>query len=520
MAADEFRIIVETENKLKCVYPGGILPIRFDRDEGQMSAFELARRTISVFNSWLSNDRPRDRDTMCVIGSHLYSLLFPGEIDEVFRLLWARNAKKTSMRVVLEFLTPAEWLAELPWEFLYLPDTRKSEGFFLCAQKSLILTRTVQLAAPPPNDPISNAPVRILVVLAQPHLEDDVSDELAAELQRLSESIPGRIELRTYLRAGTGKGRVAGPTREDLRGWISDPEFPPDIVHFLGHGRYPLSRETRLEKGELALVNEENGEADWCSDKDFAGLFLDGATLPKLVFLHACEGGKTASYRGFKGLALSLIRAGVPNVVAMQYPVENVVATRFAGEFYKTLLEGAPIDAAVQSGRAKLGTALKLFPPTPLTPGAAASSAEDFSDRRFGSPIVFVQAWLGLTVFGRNPAIVAQEEEEEESIALPDVLPCPYGCKNYHKRDSRYCDQGLGELMACLNCRQLLRKEARVCSYCNVSQGKAAAAPSTIPVAERQVSGRQREAAERFRAAADSKPTHGSSSFGSGSSKV
>jgi RNA polymerase subunit RPABC4/transcription elongation factor Spt4 len=505
---NEFRIVAETENRLTCHTPQQVVPIREERTrEDEKRAFELARRTIAVFNDWLSHDKADDRDTMSVIGSHLYGLLFVGDIDVAFREVWRRRigeADPKPLRIVVEFQEEAAWLAELPWEFLYLPDAPgEPEGFFLSAQDGVILTRTVQQTSPDRGEPNQDDPIRILVILSQPKLEDHVSDALAKVLAGLSDVHPKRIELRTHLREGREPG-VPGPTRQDLAAWIGDRESPPDIVHFLGHGAYEYNRETRLERGALALVTPDSNESDWCSDKDFAG-FFDPARLPKLVFLHACESGTTASYRGFKGLALSLIKRGVPNVVAMQYPVNNELATSFASTFYEAALNGVPIDAAVQAGRQVLGTSLTRLA-APLKPNS------HYSDRRFGSPIVFVQAWQGLSVFGRGAD--ANDAQAAARLPVSDDLPCPYpSCKSFHKRFARFCDQGYGPLHTCEKCENLMREEALACSQCGTRRTTGTGAAVRAVLSSEAVVEAPRVAVDRFRASAESSPTHGGSGF-------
>lgn len=507
----EFRIIAESENKLTCNYPGQLFPIVFERSEADRRAFELARRTIAVFNGWLSNDKADDRDTMSVIGSHLYSALFPGDIDKAFRALWGqRNILEDppTLRIVLEFRDDAAWLAEMPWEFLYLPDAPgEIEGFFLCAQKRVILTRAAQLVPRERKQPRADDPIRILVILAQPSGEFEVSAKLVGVLDSLCKANPGQLELRTHIGVGRTAG-VPGPSRKDLACWIADAEFAPDIVHFLGHGMYEHNNQPRLEKGKLALVDEQTGAADWCSDKDFADLF-DPALLPKLVFLHACETGTTASYRGFKGLALSLIKRGIPNVVAMQYPVENAIANSFAKTFYEAALGGAPIDAAVQAGRQELGTGLTKLS-TQLKPDGGGGN---YSNRRFGSPIVFVQAWQGLSVFGRALGAATPAERDDTS---PNSLSCPYPtCQKFHKSTSRFCDQGFGPLVVCASCKRLMTGDARVCGQCGTPRGSDVdcrpAAPAERPVATRLEAAAP--ALDRFRASADSSATHGGTAF-------
>jgi len=517
MGAGEFRIIVENENKLICQCPGSIVDQRFERTSPEdKRAFELARRTIAVFNSWLSADKASDRDTMSVIGSHMYTLLFPHIVDELFRAALRERRQRQDpapLRVVLEFKPEAAWLAELPWEFLYLPETPdEPKGFFLSTKNDLILTRTVRLNVVQLGAPRLGRAARILLVLSEPLDEQSVSDALVAELQKLHDNT-GAVEVRSYLRVGSGAGRVKGPTRKDLAAWLKDPEFQPDIVHFVGHGCYSRGSDPRMERGELALVRPDDGNADWCSDEAFADMF-DEERLPKVVFLHACDSSKTTSYRGFKGVAQALIKLGVPNVVAMQYPVENVVATRFATSFYQALLGGVPIDTAVQRGRNDLGMQLHELAKE------HDARAEHFNNRRFGSPVVFVQQWLGLSLFGHDDAAEPGGGGGDD-IDLSSECACPYAkCKSFHARDSRFCEQGYGPLQTCVSrsCRRLMKQSVPTCPYCGTAQPGDARVSRPASVAP-SAGGTRLAAADRFRAAAESSAVHGSAALGRASGR-
>ena len=492
MARDQFHITVHDDKHIECQAPGELSPREHVRGPQERSAFELARRTLILFNSWLSDDSARDRDAMTVIGSHLYGLLFPGKFDDVFRNLMKKRGQEPPaepLRIVLEFRPEAEWMAALPWEFLYLPDIPdEKEGFFLSVDNDLILTRSVRLAALDVAKRAQSAvePIRILVVLSEPEGENTVSEDGLIELREIVQANPGKFQLKEYIRQGTGKAAMRGPTRFDFKNYLNDPKFVPDIVHFLGHGAYDgLKRDERREFGRIALIDggdKTPGEADWCSDKDFADLF-NPQRLPQLVFLHCCEGGVTRGYRGFKGVALSLVHRGIQNVVAMQYPVENAVANKFAATFYREVLKHGMIDVAVQAGRKALG--LELFELSKKQ----GREAEHFSDRRFGSPIAYIQSYHGLAIIG-----------QQEPIAL---LPCPYkGCGGSHDPDRhKFCPKGLGRLVLCTSCRTFNQDGEIVCANCG--QSLTQAAPSK-PIAPPAPIAAPSSAADRFRVAADS----------------
>ena len=65
--------------------------------------------------------------------------------------------------------------------------------------------------------------------------------------------------------------------------------------------------------------------------------------------------GATSSSRDpFGGVAQSLIRRGIPAVIAMQFPIPDKAAVALSRHFYRYLAAGQPVDAALTSARAFL----------------------------------------------------------------------------------------------------------------------------------------------------------------------
>ena len=50
-------------------------------------------------------------------------------------------------------------------------------------------------------------------------------------------------------------------------------------------------------------------------------------------------------------MSASLVECGIPAVIAMQFEVSDDMATLFAEEFYSSLVDGLPIDAALTETR-------------------------------------------------------------------------------------------------------------------------------------------------------------------------
>ena len=83
----------------------------------------------------------------------------------------------------------------------------------------------------------------------------------------------------------------------------------------------------------------------------FANLLADQNVL-RLVVLNSCEGARTTLTDPYAGVATTLIRLGVPAVVAMQFEISDDAAVLFAEELYTNLIgRQDPIDAAVAEAR-------------------------------------------------------------------------------------------------------------------------------------------------------------------------
>ncbi len=356
----EFRVIIEDLNRIRIFKPNRqTLP-------GEIQMDRLREQTINFHSRRLDSDDIEDREELTVLGSYLYRTLFDDKISREFKKDYdrAQNKPSTVLRLVLEFEPDARELAEWPWEYLYYPDTYRERGFFIAARARLVLSRHV-----PTNDEIvkdlkpEEKPLRILIAVSQPgNLPIAQYEPVVEEIENLKTRLPSAIEVETFHQ----------PSKRGLTNIVN--EFRPHVLHFIGHGKYTE------EGGFLALVEEEDkSTVRWIRDMDLADCFMD--FRPRLIFLQACEGAQTESYRAFRGLALQLVYSRVPAVVAMQYPVTNLVASRFAVKFYESVGEGKPIDLAVQEGRLELGLYL---------------TAENFSSRAFGSPVVYLQSAEGI----------------------------------------------------------------------------------------------------------------------------
>jgi len=114
----------------------------------------------------------------------------------------------------------------------------------------------------------------------------------------------------------------------------------PHVIHYLGHGT----------SSQLVLVDKDN-HVKLINDQEFGALFL-GRRSVRLVVLNACASAQAGNGSLFSGMGPALVKAGVPAVVAMQYPtVQLQTASRFSRALYRALASGRQVDAAVNEGR-------------------------------------------------------------------------------------------------------------------------------------------------------------------------
>ncbi len=131
-------------------------------------------------------------------------------------------------------------------------------------------------------------------------------------------------------------------TLDALRQALLDREF--HVLHFMGHGGLGAD-------GEGVLCFEDgHGNVRPVSGPDLAQQLRDFKSL-RLVVLNACDSARSVAAAPFTGAATALLQAGVPAVLAMQFPITDEAALAFSQMFYRRLAAGDPVDTAVAEGR-------------------------------------------------------------------------------------------------------------------------------------------------------------------------
>jgi hypothetical protein len=135
--------------------------------------------------------------------------------------------------------------------------------------------------------------------------------------------------------------RLDPPTLEALDDRLDCKHF--HVFHFIGHGSFDG------RKGALLFEDSEGG-GDRVEGDRLASVIAGDSSL-RLVILNACETARTTAQELFAGVAQSVANQGIPAVVAMQFPILDPMAVRFARRFYRALATGRVVDWAITKAR-------------------------------------------------------------------------------------------------------------------------------------------------------------------------
>ena len=228
-------------------------------------------------------------------------------------------------------LTDVPELADFPWEYLYVPETES----YLALSDMTPIVRYLELPQSERTLRIA-PPLRILAVVANPINRPlpDAETELAQVQNALHD-----LESRGLVNLET----LQPPTLQALQDRLRKQDV--HVLHFIGEGSFDAT----TQQGVLAFLDEEG--RGYPIPAEVLGVLLRDHDPLRLVFLNACEGGRSGSRNAFAGVAQALVQQGIPTVVAMQFPINDNAEAILSQEFYKALADGYPVDAAVSQAR-------------------------------------------------------------------------------------------------------------------------------------------------------------------------
>ena len=336
--------------------------LRSPAGDGQLAVFDEPFTELELENFALKVGRSRARTRRVEsapvaaakdVGSRLYNAVFAGAVHECLRrsLDHARD-QNAQLRIRLR-LSDCPELANLPWEMLY----DQGDDWFIALSNATPVVRYIQLPDPPRALHVA-LPLRVLVIRSEP--TDYPRLDLDAEWGQVAEA------LRELTDAGAiDFTELASPTMSDLRRALQRSSF--HVLHYMGHGGFDE------QNGGVLLFADRTGHSVAVTAGDLGVLLHDHSSM-RLAVLNACEGARTDPADPFAGVAETLVRRGIPAVVAMQFEFSDDAAIEFAPALYSALAAGLPVDAAVGEARKAVYTVSALEWATPVLYLRAADS--------------------------------------------------------------------------------------------------------------------------------------------------
>jgi hypothetical protein len=279
------------------------------------------------------------------VGAKIFDMFFGA--DEMRKVLHETLLSRPRVRLALDLRVPE--LAQLPWECLYL---QHAQVFLGLAQKYSIVRHVMdgtilalRTLAPP---------LKILVAAAMPKNVPYI--ETGREVEMLKRALTESVD----------KGQVVlqvldPPTLSELQSALR--RFRPHLFHFIGHGAYL----TDQQSGAL-MFEDENRNSVPVNALALQTLLTDSNV--SLAVLNACETGASRTNEVVTGVAGALVHHGIPAAIATMRPVEDPAAVMFTREFYRSFVDGYPLEAALVEARKALSvekwdwTAYALFAST------------------------------------------------------------------------------------------------------------------------------------------------------------
>jgi Flp pilus assembly protein TadD len=328
--------------------------LRSPAGDGQAVTFAPPFSDLELENFLLKMGRSRGRtrriESTSVtaakqFGGRLFSAVFTGQVGECLRRSADRaQDEDATLRIRLRLADCPE-LADLPWEFLY----DKDDDWFVALSGATPVVRYVQLPVQPRPLRVT-LPLRVLAIRSEP--ADYPPLDLEAEWSQVM----------TALREFTDSGTItvtdlAAPTLSELRRVLLRERF--HVLHYMGHGGFTA------EDGGVLLFTDRAGRGVPVTGEQLSVMLRDHTSL-RLAVLNACEAGRTDPADPFGGIADTLVRRGIPAVIAMQFEITDTAAIEFAPALYGALAAGRPVDAAVAEARKAIYAVSPLEWATPV----------------------------------------------------------------------------------------------------------------------------------------------------------
>jgi hypothetical protein len=306
-----------------------------------------------------------DSKSIQEIGSRLFDCVFQPEIYELYKDALEETLVNGN-QLYIKFCVEAPELGHLPWEALF----DKRRGFHLCCYQPTPFARVASMRELDLHI-YEEPPLRVLCMVSAPKdfigtpFELRTDDEQAALEWALGPlTKDGQVKL-----CPTASGTFRELKTRIVKG---DQGKRWDVFLYIGHGL------------EGSVVFEEDGGSGYeLIPADVLRGLLEAPHGPKLVILNSCKGASKPGDR-LASTAETLVKGGgIAAVVAMQFDVSDLMATKFSPSFFSNLMLGVPIQRAMTLTRLDL-------------------QAEGFSE--WITPVLYMQNKNGLVRRDAGPA--------------------------------------------------------------------------------------------------------------------
>lgn len=329
------------------------------------------------------------------LGEELGQALFPPSVRRFLSASLSRlRSDDEGLRIRLKLDTYG--LAELPWEYVYLPlpdmpgERRGPEGF-LALNRRISLVRYESQASPLAPLEAGVRPLRLVALLASPQDPDYAPLDLAREQKSIAAAVAEVPALHPDF--------YPDATVDTLLAALVQ---PAQIFHFSGHGEFKGDMGDRYGSvegaGAVILVDEAGRAKPFPAQKLALNLNARGV---RLAVLTACEVGQRDAESAWAGVVTALTHAGIPAVVGMQFRIRDRNAIAFSRAFYRALAAGQSIDAALTDGR------FAIF------------NEGDADERDWGVPALYLRAEDGV-LFPQEPGPLSAGSEAVRKL-LPQL---------------------------------------------------------------------------------------------------
>lgn len=220
---------------------------------------------------------------------------------------------------------------DLPWEYLYNPQFSQ----FLALSKDTPIIRYIELPYTTRALPVES-PLKILVMISSPEGYPPLNVD--GELKKLNTALQPLISKNLI-----SLEMLEQPTLSALQKKLRREKI--HIFHYVGHGKY-----YEQKQDGMLLLEDEHSRGRPTSGQHLGAILHDHHHL-RLVVLNACEGARTSAEDPYAGVAQTLVRQGIPAVLAMQFEIFEEAAITFAQEFYSAIVDGYPVDASLSEAR-------------------------------------------------------------------------------------------------------------------------------------------------------------------------